>query len=69
MHALLKYCKWIIGADFIMSERNEDKSHDCGRAISDLEMYTWKELLHSLQVSDKYVYQRGPKFSWDNSQK
>lgn len=49
-----------------MTERNEDKLHDCGRAISDLERYTCKELLNSLQIIDKYVHQRGPIFSMDN---
>jgi hypothetical protein len=52
-----------------MTERPEDKSHDCGRAISELERFTWRELLNSLQVEDKYLYQGGPRFSWDNGQK
>ena len=33
-------CEWIIGCDFNMTERVEDKSSDCGRAISDLEKFT-----------------------------
>ena len=30
---------WIIGGDFDMTERLEDKSNDCKRAISDLERF------------------------------
>jgi hypothetical protein len=52
-----------------MTERPENKSHDCGRAISDLEIFTWSKLLNSLQINDKFVYQCGPRFSWDNVQK
>ena len=55
--ALFKYCEWIIRGDFNMTERPEDKSHRCGRTISDLEKYTWKEFLNSLQVSDEFVHQ------------
>ena len=40
-----------------MTERPENKLHDCGRTISDLKIYIWKELLNTLQVSDKYVHQ------------
>ena len=29
-----------------MTERLEDKSNDCGRSISDLESFTWNELLN-----------------------
>jgi hypothetical protein len=64
--SLPKDCEWSIGGDFNMTERPEDKSHDCGRAISELERFTWRELLNSLQVEDKYLYQGGPRFSWDN---
>ena len=46
--SLPKDCEWIIGGDFNMTERPEDKSHDCGRAISELERFTWRELLNSL---------------------
>lgn len=46
-----------------MTERSEDKSHDCGKTICELERFTWNELLHSLQVSDKYQHQGGPRFS------
>lgn len=45
-----------------MSEHNEDKSHDCGRAIDNLERFTWTELLNSLQINDKYVHQGGTRF-------
>jgi hypothetical protein len=52
-----------------MTERPEDKSHDCGRAISDLERFTWGELLNFLQIKNNYLHQGGPRFSWDNGQK
>jgi endonuclease/exonuclease/phosphatase family metal-dependent hydrolase len=55
--------------DFNMTKRPEDKSHDCGRAISDLERFTWGGLLNSLQVNDKYLHQGGLRFFWDNGQK
>ena len=48
--ALPKDCEWILGGDFNMTERPGDKSHNCGRAISGLELFIWKELLHSLHV-------------------
>ena len=68
LYILRKNCKWIIGGDFNMTERPENKLHDCGRAISDLKIYIWKELLNTLQVSDKYVHQWCPRFSWDDGQ-
>lgn len=43
LDALPKDCEWIIGGDFNITERPDDKSHGCGRTISDLESYTWKE--------------------------
>ena len=43
-----------------MIERPEEKSHGCGRTISDLENYTWKEFLNSLQVRDEFLHQGGP---------
>ena len=52
-----------------MTERPEDKSNDCGRAISNLERYTWNELLNAFQATDYFVHQGGPRFSWDNGQK
>ena len=39
-HNLPKDCDWIIGGDFNMTERPEDKSHDCGRAINGLKKIT-----------------------------
>ena len=66
---LPKDCKWILGGDFNITEREGDKSHDCGRAISGLKSGTWQTLLTSLQVNDPFIYQGGPKYSWDNGQK
>ena len=68
MDALPKECEWIIGGDFNMTERPGDKSHDCGRAISDLERGTWHTLLNTLQVNDQFICQGGPRYSWDNEQ-
>ena len=67
--ALPKDCEWIIGGDFNMTERPQDKSNDCGRGISDLERFTWGELLNALQVQDTFIHQGGPRFSWNNGQK
>ena len=55
--------------DFNMTERPQDKSNDYGRAISDLERFTWNELLNALQVNDKFIYQGESKYSWTNGQK
>ena len=46
----------------------EDKSSDCGRAISELERFTWREVLHALQVRDIFTYKGGTVFSWNNGQ-
>lgn len=51
-----------------MTERPEDKSNDCGRAICDLERYSWHELLDTLQVHDSFKHQGGPRLSWNNGQ-
>ena len=66
---LPKDCEWIFGGDFNMTEKLQDKSNDCGRAISDLEHFTWNELLNAFQVNDSFIHQGGPKFSWCNGQK
>ena len=52
-----------------MTERPHDKSNDCGRAISDLERFTWNKWLNIFQVKDLFMYQGGPRFSWCNGQK
>lgn len=66
---LPKDYEWIFGGDFNMTERPQDKSNDCERAISDLERFTWNELLNSFQVNDSFIHQGGSKFSWCNGQK
>ena len=63
-----KNCEWIIGGDFNMTERPQDKSNDCGWAISDLERFTWNGLLNAFQIQDTYIHQGGPRFSWNNGQ-
>ena len=72
-HLLVDYlpkdCEWIIGGDFNMTERAQDKSNDCGRAISEVERLTWNGLLNSFQLQDAFIHQRGPRFSWHNGQK
>ena len=64
--ALPKDYEWIIGGDFNMTKRPQNKSNDCGRGISDLERYTWNELLNAFQVQDSFIHQGGPRFSWNN---
>lgn len=56
------------GGDFNMTERPEDKSNDRGRAISDLERFSWNQLLSTLQIQDTFIYQGGLRFSWTNGQ-
>jgi hypothetical protein len=68
MESLPKDCDWILGGDFNMTERREDKSSDCGRRISDLEKLTWNGLLNGFQVQDSFTHQGGPRFSWNNGQ-
>lgn len=63
---LPKDCNWILGGDFNMIERPEDKSHDGGCTISDLEKINWNSLLDALQLHDSF--KGGLKFSWDNQQ-
>ena len=67
--SLPKDCEWIIRGYLNMTERAENKSHDCGRAISGLEKITWNKLLSTFQVKDSFIYQGGPRFSWCNRQK
>ena len=59
-------CEWIIGEDFNMTERAQDKSNDCGRAISDVERFIWNDLSNSFQLHDAYIHQGGPRFYWHN---
>lgn len=66
--ALPKDCEWILGGHSNMTERPQDTSNDCGRGISDLEGFTWNELLNTFQVKDTFTHQGGPRFSWNNGQ-
>lgn len=66
--SLPKDCDWIVGGDFNMTERPQDQSRDCGRAISDLEKFTWNGLLSAFQIQDTFIHQGGPRFSWNNGQ-
>lgn len=52
-----------------MTERPEDKSHDCGRTISDIERFSWNSLMNALQLHDSFLHKGGPRFTWDNQQK
>ena len=56
MEVLPSDCDWILGGDFNMTERREDKSNDCGRAISDPEKLIWNGLLNGFQVVDTFTY-------------
>jgi hypothetical protein len=40
MELLPRDCDWILGGDFNMTEKREDKSNDCGCGISDLQKLT-----------------------------
>ena len=51
-----------------MTERPHDKSHDCGRAISEVERGTWNELLSTFQILDYFSHEEGLRFSWTNGQ-
>ena len=55
--------------DFNITERPEDKSHDCGRTISGLEKLTCNDLFNTFQVKDTFFYQGGQRFLWCNGQK
>ena len=71
-HIMVKYlpkdCEWIIRGDFNMTERAHDNFKDCGRAISNLERFTWEGLLNAFQIQDNCVHQGGPRYSWNNGQ-
>lgn len=54
--ALPKDCEWIIKGDFNITERPEDKSNDCGRAISELEQFTWNGFLNAFQIHDPFIH-------------
>lgn len=56
---LPRECKWVIGEDFNVTERPEDKSNDCGREINDLDHFSWNEFLATLQVHNAFKYQGG----------
>lgn len=66
MDYLPKDCEWIFGGDFNIIERIQDKSSYSGRATSNLERYTWNELLNTLQIKDIFIYQGGPRLFWKN---
>ena len=51
-----------------MTKRPHDKSNDCGKDISNLERFTWNELLNFFQIKDIFIHQGGPRFSWNNGQ-
>ena len=54
--------------DFNMTKRSQDKSKDCGRTISDLEMYFWGELMNTFQIQNKFKHLCSSRFSWNNGQ-
>ena len=66
MDALPKDCEWVIGGDFNMTERRQDKSNDCEKTISEVaevEKLTWNRFFHGFQLHDLFIYQGGPRFS------
>lgn len=58
----------MIGGDFNMTEWQEDKSHDCGCSISEVERLNWNFLTYSLQLHDSFQHNGGIRFPWDNQQ-
>ena len=56
MESLPRDCKWILGGDFNMMERQKNKSNDCGREINDLEKLIWKRFLNEIEVLDTFTY-------------
>ena len=54
--------------NFNMTKRAQDKFKDCGRPISDLERYSWGELMNIFQTQDKFEHLGGHRFSWNNGQ-
>ena len=46
-----------------MARMPQDKSNDCGRAISEVERSTWKKLLNAFQIHDSFAHEGGPLFS------
>lgn len=66
--SLPKDCCWDLGGDLNMSERPEDKLHDCGKTINDLERFSYNSLMDALQLHDSFQLRRGLRFSWDNQQ-
>lgn len=60
--SLHKGWEWFIGGDFNMTERENDKSHHCGREINDLEKYSWNKLLITLQVHYTFSHQEAQYF-------
>ena len=56
MKLLPKDCDWILGGDFNLTERKEDKSNDCRRGISDIKKLTWNGLFNGFQVLNTFTY-------------
>ena len=45
-----------------MTERPQDESKDCGRAISNIEHFTWNGLLIAFHIHDSFSHQEGSNF-------
>ena len=52
---LFKDFDLLIKDDFNMTERPKDKFSDCGKVISDLEIFPWREFRHAFQVRDIFT--------------
>lgn len=50
-----------------MTECHANKSLNCGRAISDVEGFSWNSLMDALQLH-VFKHMGGIRFSWDNQQ-
>ncbi len=66
---LPKHYKWIIGGDFNMVEKVEDKTSKCGKMISNCEKMAWEGLKTLLQVEEPKRSTRSLRSSWDNGRK
>jgi endonuclease/exonuclease/phosphatase family metal-dependent hydrolase len=57
---------WILGGDWNMSEKLDDKSTGCSRSLSQIEAASWTMLKMSLDLEDFFTAGRHLKYSWDN---
>jgi hypothetical protein len=59
-------CTWMLGNDWKMTVRNEDKSTGCSHSLSRLEETSWNLLQSSMDFIDHFSIGRNLRYSWDN---